>query len=102
MRELQWALLFPIYAYSRSCKSTQEIWLRLKAKFQGTKRAKQSSTTQLLFYLSYFKLKENESIDLAFNIFDDKVYQMEKYKLEKSSLEQNIMFIQGLRKEWKW
>lgn len=57
---------------------------------------------QLLSKLAEFIQKDNDIlIDLAFNRFKDLVYQIEKYKLKRSALELNILFIQGLRKELK-
>ncbi|KAL7614614.1 hypothetical protein Lser_V15G06614 [Lactuca serriola] len=100
MRELRGALPLVVYNYVRSCKSAKEIWDTLKEKYQGSEKTKINSVKHCLVELREFKQKESESIELYYDRLNELIYKCNRYGITRSTMEFNLIFIMGLRKEW--
>ena len=99
MRELRGALPPVVYNYVRTCTTAKEIWNNLKDKFQGSEKTKITSVKQCLVELKDFKQKESESIEVYYDRFNELIYRCNRYGIIRSSMEFNLIFVMGLRKE---
>ncbi|XP_023738187.1 uncharacterized protein LOC111886187 [Lactuca sativa] len=101
MRELQGAFPPVVYNYLRGCKTAKEIWNTLKEKFQGSEKTKINSVKQCLVELKEFKQKDGESIEGYYDRLNELIYKCNHYGITRSTMEFNLAFIMGLRKEWR-
>jgi len=101
MRELRGALPPVVYNYVRTCTTAKEIWNNLKDKFQGSEKTKITSVKQCLVELKDFRQKDNESIEAYYDRFNELIYRCNHYSIIRSSMEYNLIFVMGLRKEWR-
>ena len=101
MRELKGDLPHVVYNYIRSCKTAKEIWNTLKEMFQGNEKTKINSVKNCLVELREFKQKDGESIELYYDRLDELIYKCNRYVITRSTMEFNLTFVMGLRKEWR-
>ena len=101
MRALRGALPPVVYNYVMSCKSAKEIQTTLKENFQGSEKTKINSMKHCLIELKEFKQKDGESIEGYYDRLNELIYKCNRYRITRSTMEFNITFIMGLRKEWR-
>ena len=56
---------------------------------------------QCLVELKDFKQKESESIEVYYDRFYELIYRCNRYSIIRSPMEYNLIFVMGLRKEWR-
>lgn len=57
--------------------------------------------TKCLSKLADFKQKENANIEAYYDRMNDLIFKCNQYGLNRTSLEFNLTFVYGLRKEWR-
>lgn len=85
----------------RGCYTTKQILDTLKEKNQGNERTKKIYVTQCLSELSDFKQKENETIKAYYVRLNELIFRCSGYGVVRTTLEFNLTFILGLRKEYR-
>ncbi|XP_023759491.1 uncharacterized protein LOC111907914 [Lactuca sativa] len=75
LRELRGTLPPVVYNYVRGCKSAKEIWNTLKDKYQGSEKTKINSVKQCLVELKEFRQKDNETIEVYYDRFNELIYR---------------------------
>ncbi|XP_052619531.1 uncharacterized protein LOC111895070 [Lactuca sativa] len=101
MQELRGALPPVVYNYIRGCKTTKDIWITLKEKYQGSEKTKINSVKQCLVELKEFRQKDAETIENYYDRLNELIYRCSRYGITRSPMEFNLIFIMGLRKEWR-
>ncbi|XP_023768575.1 uncharacterized protein LOC111917153 [Lactuca sativa] len=101
VRELRGALPPVVYNYVRGCTTAKEIWNNLKEKFQGTEKTKVNSVKQCLVELKDFRKKDSETIKVYYDRLNEMFYRCNRYGITRSAMEFNLIFVMGLRKEWR-
>ncbi|KAL7618630.1 hypothetical protein Lser_V15G03678 [Lactuca serriola] len=101
MRELRGTLPLVFYNYVRSYKTANEIWNNLKEKFQGSEKPKVNSVKQCLVELKDIRQKDGESIEVYYDHLNELIYRCNRYGITRSAMEFNMIFVMGLRKEWR-
>ena len=56
---------------------------------------------QCLVELKDFRQKENESIEVYYDRLNELIYRCNRYSIMRSPMEYNLIFVMGLRKEWR-
>ncbi|XP_052627545.1 uncharacterized protein LOC128134134 [Lactuca sativa] len=79
----------------------KEIWNNLKEKFQGSDKTRVNSVKQCLVELKDFRQKDGESIELYYDHLNELIYRCNRYGITRSAIEFNLIFVMGLRKEWR-
>ena len=68
----------------------KEIWDKLKEKYQGSEKTKKCSVKQFLLELGEFKQKDNETIELYYDLLNKLIFNCTLYGVTCSSLEYNL------------
>ena len=101
MRIIRFALPPDTFRLISSFDTANGIWNRLKELYSGDADLEHSIQTTLLSEFGAFSQSSDEKIDQVFNRFNHLLSRMLKYKLERSSIEQKVTFLNGLKLEWK-
>jgi hypothetical protein len=101
MRILRFALPPDTLRLVSSYETAKEMWDRLKELYSGDTDLEHSVQTNLLSEFGAFTQKSDEKLEQTFNRYNHLLSRMLKYKLERSSIEQKVTFLNGLRSEWK-
>ena len=73
----------------------------MKEKYKVNEKTKISSVKHCLLELREFKQKEGESTKLYYDRLNELIYKCNIYGIIRSTMEFNVTFIMGLRKEWR-
>ncbi|XP_023760141.1 uncharacterized protein LOC111908554 [Lactuca sativa] len=101
VRELRGALPLVVYNYVKSCTTAKEIWNNMNDKCQGSEKKKINSVKQCLVVLKDFRQKEGETIEAYYDHLNELIYRCHRYGITRTSMEFNLLFVIGLRKEWR-
>ena len=68
---------------------------------QGIEKTRVNSVKQFLVELKDFKQKESETIETYHDRLNELIYGCNQYGITRSVIEFNLIFVMGLRKEWR-
>ncbi|GJY22185.1 hypothetical protein Tco_0394751 [Tanacetum coccineum] len=86
-----------IYSTVDACTTAKEIWIAIET---GESFNKQDVKTNLLWEFGKFTSRDGESIESYYSRFYKMMNEMIKKKLEVTTMQVNVQFLQQLQLEW--
>ena len=99
-RMIRFALQYDTFRLVSSCTAAKQIWDRLKELYSTDEDLEHSIQTLLLSEFGDFKQKPEEKLIQAFDCFNHLLSKMINHGIGREVIEQNVMFMIGLRPEW--
>nr|GEV12413.1 hypothetical protein [Tanacetum cinerariifolium] len=89
-----------IYAAVDTCKTTQEIWLRVQQMMKGSDIGIQEKKAKLFNKWERFTFNEGESIESYYHCFLKLINDLKRNKYFPEKIASNLKFLNNLQPEW--
>ena len=101
MRIIRFALQADTFRLVSSCDTAKAISDRLRELYSTDVDLEHLTQTLLLSEFDEFVQKPEETLSATFNRYNHTLSKMMKHGIERELIDQKVMFMNGLRSQWK-